>query len=371
MNDVVPIKTLIDSHRAEIATRLPKYLSPEQFFQLCYSIERQPKLAAAARRNPDGLLAAIFRAADCGLLPGTAYDHCWFIPYGDEIQMQVGYRGLVYQLNRAGAIIKLTPGVVYDGDHFDLELGDREHLIHKPNLTDDRRRDPRWLNDKRNIMGAYAVAWLPLPTQHMNVAAIHRWVPAGEIEGARGRSKVPDGPAWTNNYAAMASKTAVRRVCKMIEVCGPTDENKEAWDRYGRTIELDNSQYRYGDDEKDEVPDDLPGSKAVRLIPQRTGTAAGLGSSTPPGTPPPHNGGRKQRQEASAPPPTKQATPAAEPAEPISMERQDDLIAQAGMVGMGASKLNAYLRTKYQVPVSDLTSSQADEVAQYLKGRMA
>jgi recombination protein RecT len=371
MNDVASIRALIDPHRSEIVPRLPKYLSAEQFFQLCYAIERNGKLAAAARRNPDSLLAAILKAADCGLMPGSAYDHCWLIPYGDEIQFQVGYRGLVYQLMRAGAIIKLTPAVVYDGDHFDLELGDREHLTHKPNLTDDRRRNAQWLFDKRNIVGAYAVAWLPLPTQHMNVAAVHRWVPAGEIEAARMRSKVPDGPAWTQNYPAMASKTAVRRTCKLIEVCGPTDENKEAWDRYGRTIELDNSQYRYGDDEHDnDEPDDLP-AKAVRLIPQRSGPAAGSPSTAQHGEPATPNGGRKKpRADAQTPPPPKPAQ-LSEPEEPISIERQDDLIGQAGLVGMKSSQLNEYVKGKYRIPLSDLTSSQADEVVKFLKGRMA
>lgn len=367
MNELIAIKSLIEAHRAEIVPRLPKYLSAEQFFQLCYAIERNAKLAAAARRNPESLLAAIFKAADCGLLPGSAYDHCWLIPYGDEIQFQVGYRGLVYQLIRAGAVIKLTPGVVYDGDHFDIELGDHEHLVHKPNLTDDRRRNGNWLFDKRNIVGAYAVAWLPLPTQHTNVAAIHRWVPAGEIDKARERSKVPDGPAWTNNYPAMASKTAVRRVCKMIEVCGPTEENKEAWDRYGRTIELDNSQYRYGDDERDVTPDDLPVAKQVRSMPQRSGPAA-VGTEQA-SLPPQQDGGRKSRPAPPPPPTPKAVAPIAD--EPISIERQDDLIAQAGMVGMGASKLNAYVKGKYQIPVSDLNSTQADEIAKYLKERMA
>jgi hypothetical protein len=206
----------------------------------------------------------------------------------------------------------------------------------------------------------------------MNVAAVHRWVPAGEIEAARMRSKVPDGPAWTQNYPAMASKTAVRRTCKLIEVCGPTDENKEAWDRYGRTIELDNSQYRYGDDEHDanEIPDDLPEAKPVRLMPPRSGPAAGS-PSTDKGAPPPNGGRKKPHADAQTPPQPKPVAAPLEPEEPISIERQDDLIAQANMVGMGASKLNAYVKTKYQLPLSELTSSQADEIAKFLKEQMA
>jgi hypothetical protein len=64
----------------------------------------------------------------------------------------------------------------------------------------------------------------------------------------------------------------VRRLAKLIEVCGPTDENKEAWDRYGRTIEIDNTQYR----NKPVQPDDLPMSKrSTGPTPQSGNQAAG------------------------------------------------------------------------------------------------
>src|SRR5215469_414116 len=260
------IKALVDRNRENVIRRLPKYMSGEQFMQLCYALDRNPKLAMAAQRNPDGLLNAILRAADCGLVIGSAYDHCTLIPYETksgsvDIQLSIGYRGLIYQLFRAGAIIKATAACVYEGDEFFIELGDQETLIHKPALNDERRADPRWLFDKRNIKGAYAIAWLPLaPLKH------HRWCFIGEIERARLNSKIPDGPAWSHHYPAMAQKTAVRRLSKLIEVCGETAENREAWDRYGRTVELENSEYkRFDDDDDNETPDDLPGTRAGRL----------------------------------------------------------------------------------------------------------
>jgi hypothetical protein len=107
-------------------------------------------------------------------------------------------------------------------------------------------------------------------------------------------------------------------------------------------------------------------------MPPRSGSAAGS-PSIERGAPPPPNGGRKKPHvDAQIPPqPKPTVAPPAEPEEPISIERQDDLIAQANMVGMGASKLNAYVKTKYQLPLNELTSSQADEIAKFLKEQMA
>lgn len=372
-NDLIPIKAIIDPHREEIATRLPKHLgySPEQFFQLCYAIDRNPKLAQVARNNPQSLINAVLRAADCGLLIGSAYDHCWLIPYGNDIQFQIGYRGMVYLLYRAGAIVKSSAACVYEGDFFDIELGDREHLIHKPNLKDEHRRDDRWLKDKKNIVGAYAVAWLPAPLPGERTAmTIHRWVPLGEIEAARKRSKVPDGPAWTNDYPAMGSKTATRRLCKLIEVCGPTEENKEAWERFGKTIELDNQSYHNMNDETDAAEvDDYP--KGGGSTPRSS--RPGGGEESAEHTPPPQDGGRKKERPAATtpPPPKKAAPPPPEPEEPIPLARQYELMDKATMAGLKTQEFYEYVESKYGLNNLKVTPTQAAEIEKYLNERGA
>jgi recombination protein RecT len=361
------IKDLIESSRADIVQRLPSYLSPTQFFALCYALERSkvsnPKLYAAAQHNPQGLLAAVLKAADLGLGIGSGYDHCTLIAYGDDIQLSIGYHGLVYQLLRAGAVLKINSACVYDGDHFKVELGDEERIVHEPSLTDDRRRQKAWLYDKTNILGAYAVAWLPDPLRRLKQ---HRWVPAGEIEAARLKSKVPDGPAWKNEYPAMAIKTAIRRVAKLIEVCGPTEENREAWERYGRTIEVEKSESR---DFEDDEPEDMPGvSPTPHKNPSPSGRRAEGGGvkTAPPANPPPqHNG--EAKKAASPPPPSPE--PAAPPIdEPISEDMQNQLMDLAKLSGMKLTGLFRHVRDKYGVAsLEALKSSQAAEVEKYLK----
>jgi recombination protein RecT len=355
------IKDLIDSKRADIVQRLPSYLSPTQFFALCYALDRNPKLQAAAQRNPNSLLNAIFKAADLGLSIGSAYDHCTLIPYGDDIQISIGYHGLVYLLMRAGAVLKINATCVYDGDHFKVELGDEERIVHEPALHDDRRRQKAWLYDKTNILGAYAVAWLPDPLRRLKQ---HRWCPLGEIEAARLKSKVPDGPAWKNEYPAMAIKTAIRRVAKLIEVCGPTEENREVWERYGRTIEVEKSESKdFEDDEPDDLPGEVPSPRKANP-PSSGRRAEGGGVKTAP--PPQHNG---EAKKAASPPPSS-PEPAAAPIddEPISEDKQNQLMDLAKLSGMKLTGLFRHVRDKYGVASLDaLKASQAAEVEKYLK----
>jgi recombination protein RecT len=358
------IKDLIEQNRADIVQRLPSYLSPTQFFALCYALERSkvsnPKLWNAVQHNPQGLLAAILQAADLGLCIGSAYGHCTLIAYGDDIQLSIMYHGLVYQLLRAGAVLKVNSACVYDGDHFKVELGDEERIVHEPSLTDDRRRQKAFLYDKANILGAYGVAWLPDPLRRLKQ---HRWVPTGEVEAARLRSKIPDGPAWKNDYPAMAIKTAVRRVAKLIEVCGPTEENREAWERYGRTIELERSEYRDQDDDDDEAAD-MPGEvpSPRKANPPSSGRRAEGGGIK---TPSPQNG--EAKKAASPPPPSPE--PAAPPIdEPISEDMQNHLMDLAKTSGMKLTGLFRHVRDKYGAATLEaLKTSQAAEVEKYLK----
>ena len=110
------ISTLIDQNRDDLLKRLPKYLSTEQFFQLCKQLDRDPKIRAVAQRNPDSVLNCIYQAADCGLVIGGPFDHCWVAPFGDSVELLIGWRGFVYQWMVAGAVIKVVSQCVYVGD---------------------------------------------------------------------------------------------------------------------------------------------------------------------------------------------------------------------------------------------------------------
>src|SRR5262249_19225070 len=116
MSSELAVRRIIDSNREVIVKRLPRYITPEQFFSLCYALDKRKGVAEVAQRNPDSLLNAILRAADAGLLPGSAYDHCSIVAFGNELQLMIDYRGIIYQLVRAGAVLKVNAACVYVDD---------------------------------------------------------------------------------------------------------------------------------------------------------------------------------------------------------------------------------------------------------------
>src|SRR5215472_3550541 len=342
------VKALVDRHREQVIKRLPTYMSAEHFFQLCRELDRDPKIRRVAERNPDSVMSAILKSADCGLLIGGPFGHCWIAPFGEEVALLIGWRGFVFQWIHAGAVLKVVANCVYVGDEIEVIAGDTEAINHKPSLTDPHRDDPKWLANKDNIQGSYAIAWLPTGLKQ------YRWCSKGQIEMARARSQNAAGPAWTHSYPAMAAKTAVRRLDGLIQVCGPTPENREAWDRYARTIELDRKQFDHVPDE----PDDLPGHINGRSSPTSGATEAAEHS------PPP------QSKRSAAIPSHNPGPELVVDVEPISMDQQDQANDLMGAAGMRASALKRYVADTYGGrEIAQLSHAEAAELINELKRR--
>lgn len=64
--------------------------------------------------------------------------HAFLIPYGKQLQFQMGWKGRLEQLIQIPTIVNIPPPqVVYDNDEFDYELGERPRIIkHKPAKKD-------------------------------------------------------------------------------------------------------------------------------------------------------------------------------------------------------------------------------------------
>lgn len=82
-----------------------------------------------------------------GLSP--AKTQCYFIVYGDQLQLNRSYFGTQSVLKRLTNVKDIWANVIFDGDVFDYEIvGGREKLL---------RHETNFLNRDNDILGAYAV----------------------------------------------------------------------------------------------------------------------------------------------------------------------------------------------------------------------
>jgi recombination protein RecT len=132
------IQSYIKAMEGEIKKALPSVLTPERFTRIVLSaLSTNPKLGAC---TPNSFLGAMMNAAQLGLEVNSPLGAAYLIPYKnkgvDEVQFQIGYKGLIDLAYRSGEIEVVQAHIVYANDEFTCEYGLEPKLVHKPALSD-------------------------------------------------------------------------------------------------------------------------------------------------------------------------------------------------------------------------------------------
>lgn len=191
-----------DNFRRSLQNALPKHIPPERMLRVCLTaLRREPKLL---KTKPESLMAAIMVCSQLGLEPNDPRQLAYLIPYKDETQLIIGYRGYIELAMRSGMVTSIQALTVYEKDDFEYEQGLELKLRHVPYLGSD---------DPGPIKCAYAIATMSNGTKAMVV------LPRRDIERARKSSSAVKGghsSPWDAWYPEMAMKTAVRRLAKFM-----------------------------------------------------------------------------------------------------------------------------------------------------------
>ena len=194
-NKPMQIKGYIKSYEREIAKALPSVITPERFARMATTAVTQN--AALATCSPQSFIGAMLTAAQLGLEPNTPLGQAYLIPYGNNCQFQLGYRGLIELAHRSGDIKSIEAHVVYANDEFDFEFGLEPRLKHKPAKKD--RGDATWV---------YAVYHTKEGGYGFEVMSVE------DINRHKAKySKAKNSP-WDTAWDEMAKKTVIKRVLK-------------------------------------------------------------------------------------------------------------------------------------------------------------
>lgn len=193
------VATVIKNYMPLISQALPKHLTGERFARLALTtLRKTPKLQ---RCNPESFVGAILNAAALGLEPGVNGE-AWLVPYGREVQMQIGYQGLAKLFWQSPLAERLDSEYVCESDEFSYSMGLHPTLHHVP--AD---------GDRGKVTHFYAVVgvrgrepWFRVLSVDQ-VAAI-RQVSRAEVLGETKRD-VADPEHW------MSRKTAVIQALKL------------------------------------------------------------------------------------------------------------------------------------------------------------
>lgn len=214
-----PIGTLMARLKPQLAVALPSAMDPDRVARVALTELRvNAKLAQAALSNPSSFMGSMLKASALGIEIGNGLGHGYLIPFdkykkgsngrwevvGTEIQLIIGYKGMIDLARRSGQIEALYAVEVYGGEQFEVTLGLKGDILHKRSFEVD--------NDARNVVAVYAVAKLKGGEVQFEVMG------RKQIEAIRTRSKSKDDGPWVTDWAEMAKKTVVRRLFKYLPV---------------------------------------------------------------------------------------------------------------------------------------------------------
>lgn len=203
------IKDQIKQMQSQFALAMPRGMEAAQLVRDAITvISANPKLAQC---DPTSVLGSLMTCAQLGLRPNVL-GQAYVLPRwsskarGFEASFQIGYQGLIELAYRTGRIQSLIAREVHENDHFDVDYGTADSLIHKPLLTGDRGP----------VIAYYAVVKYEPQGQAFLVASRsdiekHR----DKFASARTKEGKIFGP-WVDHFDSMALKTVVLMLAKWM-----------------------------------------------------------------------------------------------------------------------------------------------------------
>lgn len=198
-NKIATVQNLLDKLQPQLMKALPKHLSPERMTRIALTELR--KIPQLAECDPTSFCGSIMMCAQLGLEPGGALGHIYLIPYGKQVQVILGYRGMIELARRSGQIVSLSAHEVYENDTFEFSYGLEEKLRHVPNMK-----------ERGAMIAVYAVAHLVGGGHQIEVMSKE------DVDKIRARSKTSGKGPWVSDYEEMAKKTVLRKLFKYLPV---------------------------------------------------------------------------------------------------------------------------------------------------------
>lgn len=189
----------IERMRPEIARALPKHMDADRVARIALTtLRRTPKLGQC---SPESFLGALMTCSQLGVEPGGPTGEAYLVPFKGEVTFVLGYKGMAKLFWQSPMAKSLSAQVVYENDHFEYEFGLDQKLVHRPSLS-----------GRGKPIAYYAVATTVSGGSAFVVLSTE------DVEKHRKHSAFPNGGPWKDHYEAMAKKTCVRELFKLLPV---------------------------------------------------------------------------------------------------------------------------------------------------------
>jgi len=197
------IATLLQENKKEIMAALPKHINIERMLVIAQTAATSvPQLLECYTPS---LFGAMIKCTQLGLEPNNALGQAYLVPFRNnkqnrtDVQLIIGYRGLIDLARRSGNVISINSQAVREGDEFEYEFGLEERLAHRPGKV------------RGEITYFYAYAKLTGGGHYFDVRTREDMDALMRTTYKQGNS----GP-WKDHYERMGMKSMVRRIAAYL-----------------------------------------------------------------------------------------------------------------------------------------------------------
>lgn len=148
----------------------------------------------------DSIVKSLLDMTLQGLSP--AKDQCYFIVYGNELQMQRSYFGTVAAVKRLDGVKKVRAEVIHEGDEFEIGSNEDMELVVKKFV-------PKFENQDKPIVGAFALI-------KTDEGIDYTVMTKAEIDKSWAQTRQKDNKVQKNFGQEMAKRTVLNRAAKMF-----------------------------------------------------------------------------------------------------------------------------------------------------------
>jgi len=157
-------------------------------------------------RNPSSVNNALTNVANIGITLNPALKHAYLLPRGNEIQLDISYRGLMHIAIASGSIIHIDARIVYLEDTFELGAID-EAPVHKCNP---------FATDRGPIIGAYCVAKTKEGNYITKLLRIDEIYKRRDASDSWKNTKAREYSPWAKWENEMILKTVIKYTAKFL-----------------------------------------------------------------------------------------------------------------------------------------------------------
>ena len=194
---VAVVRDTLEGLGPKIQAIAPTALNLDRFVGVVtHAVQKTPKLLDC---DPTSLLSAVMESAALGLTPSGVLGESYLVPRGGAVNLQVGYKGLVKLALESGQVRQIVARPVYAKDRFTYSFGLEEDTFEHVPTEDAERGD---------VVRAYAIARMIDGPAQLEVTAL------ADILQAKAVAQTSN--VWNQWFGAMAAKTSVRRLCRLL-----------------------------------------------------------------------------------------------------------------------------------------------------------